>query len=72
MEGWIADPVDYDDLNGVEEFKSAIEKFNDANKDVVTYEPDYSTAILLAPAKDDMPAAVEVAKEICGIKKGQQ
>jgi hypothetical protein len=38
---------DPDDLNGLDELKAAIEKFNDANKDVVSYEPDYGLAILL-------------------------
>lgn len=38
---------DADDLNGLEELKAAIEKFNEANKDVVSYEPDYGVAILL-------------------------
>jgi hypothetical protein len=38
---------DPDDLNGLDDLKAAIEKFNEANKDVVSYEPDYSIAILL-------------------------
>lgn len=36
-----------DDLNGLDELKSAIEKFNEANKDIVSYEPDYNIAVLL-------------------------
>jgi len=38
---------DPDDLNGLDDLKAAIEKFNEANKDVVSYEPDYGVAILL-------------------------
>jgi hypothetical protein len=39
---------DLNDLKGLEELKAAIDKFNEANRDVVSYEPDYSTAILLS------------------------
>lgn len=53
---YITDRIDddaYEDFNtdglkGLEELKAAIEKFNEANKDVVSYEPDYGIAILLA------------------------
>lgn len=38
---------DPDDLNGLDDLKAAIDKFNEANKDVVSYEPDYDVAILL-------------------------
>lgn len=38
---------DADDLKGMDDLKAAIEKFNEANKDVVSYEPDYGIAILL-------------------------
>jgi len=38
---------DGDDLKGLDDLKAAIEKFNEANKDVVSYEPDYGVAILL-------------------------
>ncbi len=38
---------DVDTLDGLDELKAAIEKFNDANKEVVSYEPDYGVAILL-------------------------
>ncbi len=38
---------DSDSLKGVDELKAAVEKFNEANKDIVSYEPDYSKAILL-------------------------
>lgn len=38
---------DADDLKGMDDLKAAIEKFNEANKDVVSYEPDYGVAILL-------------------------
>jgi hypothetical protein len=42
-------PEDFDpaDLQGLPELRAAIEQFNEANKDVVAYTPDYSTAILL-------------------------
>jgi hypothetical protein len=36
------------DLHGMEELRVAIEKFNEANKDVVAYEPDYTKAVLIA------------------------
>jgi hypothetical protein len=38
---------DSETLDGLDELKAAIEKFNEANKDVVSYEPDYGIAILL-------------------------
>lgn len=41
------DDFDVDDLNGLDDLKAAIEKFNEANRDVVSYEPDYGVAILL-------------------------
>ena len=41
------DDFDTCDLNGLDDLKAAIEKFNEANKDVVSYEPDYGVAILL-------------------------
>lgn len=40
---------DTDDLNGLDDLKAAIEKFNEANKDVVSYEPDYKRAVILKP-----------------------
>lgn len=38
---------DVNELDGLWELKAAIEKFNELNKDVVSYEPDYSKAVLL-------------------------
>ena len=38
---------DPDDLNGLDELKKAIEKFNNDNRDIVSYQPDYSTVVLL-------------------------
>ena len=47
----ISDDADEDfdtsDMNGLEDLEMAIEKFNKANEDVVSYEPDYGVAILL-------------------------
>ena len=40
---------DVDDLNGLTELGKAIDAFNEANKDVVSYEPDYTKAVLIAP-----------------------
>lgn len=36
-----------DDLHGLDDLEAAIARFNEANKDVVSYEPDYGIAILL-------------------------
>ena len=41
------DDADYGDLNGVEELQQAVEAFNEANKCLVVYTPDFSTAILM-------------------------
>lgn len=38
-----------DTLDGLEELKAAIDKFNEANADVCSYQPDYTKAILLTP-----------------------
>ena len=43
---------DTDDLSGLDELKAAIQKFNEANKDCVSYEPDYSKVILLEKVVD--------------------
>jgi hypothetical protein len=40
---------DPDGLEGLDELKDAIEKFNKANKDVVSYSPDYTKALVLKP-----------------------
>jgi hypothetical protein len=38
-------------LNGLDDLKNAITAFNEANRDLVSYEPDYSKAVLIqAPA----------------------
>jgi len=44
-EDW--DPAD---LNGLEELKAALDKFNEANKDAISYSPDYTKAVLLKPS----------------------
>lgn len=60
---------DADDLNGLEELKAAIEKFNEANKDVVSYEPDYGVAILLnADLRQDADSAASQPKEMTNEK----
>ena len=41
------DDADYGDLNGVEELQQTVEAFNEANKCLVVYTPDFSTAILM-------------------------
>jgi hypothetical protein len=41
--------ADYSDLNGVEELEAALAAFNKANESIQLWEPDYSTAILVAP-----------------------
>jgi hypothetical protein len=38
---------DGDDLRGLVEFKAAIQRFNEANHDLVSYAPDYRVAVLL-------------------------
>jgi len=35
----------YDDLNGIDEFEKAVAKFNAANADVHSYEPDYKRVV---------------------------
>ena len=44
--GW--EDFSRDDLNGVDELKAAIDRFNEANKDVVVWEVDYNRAVLIA------------------------
>lgn len=52
--GW--EDFDPDCLNGLDELKAAVEKFNVANKDLICYEPDFTRAVLLAPpAKEEAP-----------------
>ncbi len=43
------DDFDEDDLNGLDDLKAAIERFNEANKGICSYAPDYKTAVLLEP-----------------------
>ena len=38
---------DSDDLSGIEELKAAIEKFNEANKHIVSYIPNFKMAVLI-------------------------
>ena len=47
--GW--EDMDTGDLNGVSELQAALDRFVEANASVKSYEPDYRTAILLAPWK---------------------
>jgi hypothetical protein len=47
------DDADINDLNGVEELETALEAFNKANEDLPMREPDYSTAILVNPRKEE-------------------
>jgi len=39
--------ADSSDLNGLDELDVAIKKFNEANKSIAVWQPDYSTAILV-------------------------
>lgn len=39
--------ADESDLNGIEELQAALDAFNEANKSIQLWEPDYSTAILV-------------------------
>ena len=41
---------DPDELNGLEELRAALDKFNEANKDAISYSPDYTKAVLLKPS----------------------
>lgn len=47
--GW--EDMDTGDLNGVAELQTALDKFVEANASVVSYRPDYGTAILMAAWK---------------------
>lgn len=38
---------EFESLSGIDELKTAILRFNEANKDVVSYNPDYSKAVLV-------------------------
>jgi hypothetical protein len=41
------------DLNGLEELEAALTEFNKANESIQLWEPDYSTAILVSPRKEE-------------------
>lgn len=43
---------DPETLDGIPELKAALEAFNEANKDVLSYTPDYSTAVLFTQQND--------------------
>ena len=43
---------DPDTLDGLDELKIALDKFNEANKNVCSYSPDYSKAVLIKPASE--------------------
>jgi len=53
MEGDAPTDFDFHDLDGIPELKAAIEKFNEENKDVVSWELDYTKAVLLKQEKGD-------------------
>lgn len=40
--------ADVHDLNGVDELEAAVEVFNEANKNISVWEPDYTTAVMIA------------------------
>lgn len=46
------DDFDSDTLKGIPELKAALNAFTEANKDVLSYTPDYSTAVLLTQPND--------------------
>ncbi len=48
--GW--EDMNTDDLHGVTELQAALDQFVEANKGVLSYNPDYSTTILLAAWKE--------------------
>ncbi len=47
MEGTAYDDFDFNDLNGLPELKTALEAFNSANQDKITYSPNYKLAVVL-------------------------
>lgn len=50
-----------DTLAGLNELKSALGKFNDQNKDVCSYSPDYTKAVLI---KQSLETAISSAEQI--------
>jgi len=58
--GW--EDMDSDDLNGGAELQAALDKFVEANASVISYQPDYTKAILLADFLKEEPAQVEKAE----------
>lgn len=52
--GW--EDMDLNDFSGVTELQAALDKFVAANEDVVSYRPDYSKAVILAPYKNGVTA----------------
>lgn len=61
MEGEAYEDFDFDTLEGLDELKAALAKFNEANSAVCSYQPDYSKAILLNAALCD-PAHGDAGK----------
>ena len=47
MEGDAYEDWDPETLNGLDELKVALDKFNEANKEVVSYTPDYTKAVMV-------------------------
>lgn len=47
----MGEDADVYDLNGVDELEAAVTAFNEANKSISVWEPDYSTAILVPESK---------------------
>jgi hypothetical protein len=45
--------ADVNDLNGVDELEDAVTAFNEANKSIHVYHPDYSKAILISKRKNE-------------------
>ena len=49
LEDTAYEDFDFADLAGLSELKAALEAFNEANKDKVSYTPDYTKAVLIQP-----------------------
>jgi len=47
MEGEAYEDFDFNDLNGLTELKAALDAFNAANEDKISYSPDYKRAVIL-------------------------
>lgn len=56
---------DADDLSGLDDLKEALDKFNQANEGVLSYQPDYTKAVLICVGTLAGPDATRPARE-CG------